>query len=150
MNPALNMQFKLAPLAPLELNWSSRPNETSSALEELEPVASEDWVVPDWSGLPAGCRCEERFYSASDSENQTWKTQSRALTQQTALLSEVRGQGSHAHTLRVEMRQRQSPSLVRLFLCLNPPIMRSQTYCRHSRGSEPHLDRRRRPAAAAT
>lgn len=32
-----------------------------------------------------------------------------------------------SYTLRVEMRQRQSPSLVLLFLCLKPPIIRSHT-----------------------
>ena len=35
------------------------------------------------------------------------------------------------HTLSVEMRQRQSPSLVRLFLCLKPPIIRSHTNWKH-------------------
>lgn len=30
-------------------------------------------IVPGWWGLRGGCRCEERFYWASDSESQTWK-----------------------------------------------------------------------------
>lgn len=33
-----------------------------------------------------------------------------------------------AYTFKVEMRQRQRPSLVLLFLCLKPPIIRSHTY----------------------
>lgn len=32
------------------------------------------------------------------------------------------------YTFKVEMRQRQRPSLVLLFLCLKPPIIRSHTY----------------------
>ena len=37
-----------------------------------------------------------------------------------------------AYMLRVEMRQRQTPSLVLLFLCLKPPSIRSHTYCNDS------------------
>lgn len=33
-----------------------------------------------------------------------------------------------SYTFKVEMRQRQRPSLVLLFLCLKPPIIRSHTY----------------------
>lgn len=36
------------------------------------------------------------------------------------------------YTFKVEMRHRQSPSLVRLFLCLKPPIILSHTYCRQT------------------
>jgi len=35
-----------------------------------------------------------------------------------------------AYTLRVEIRQKQTASLVLLFLCLKPPSIRSQTYCK--------------------
>lgn len=99
-------------------------------------------------------RCEERFYWVSDSEIQTWnhkrvqscwlirplatknknnmstytdqKTQSvqwaasKTSTEQTAW-------SESTYTFKVEMRQRHSPSLVLMFLCLKPHIIHSHT-----------------------
>lgn len=36
------------------------------------------------------------------------------------------------HVFSVAMRQRHTPSLVRLFLCLKPPSIRSHTYCKNT------------------
>lgn len=38
--------------------------------------------------------------------------------------------GSLTHVFSVAMRQRHTPSLVLLFLCLKPPSILSHTYCR--------------------
>lgn len=48
--------------------------------------------------------------------------------QQKPWTDEQSADGCVSYTFRVEMRQRQRPSLVLLFLCLKPPIIRSHTY----------------------
>lgn len=60
------------------------------------------------------------------------KTQQEALKKHELTTdSRVQTHELFTHTLSVEMRQRQSPSLVRLFLCLKPPIIRSHTNWKH-------------------
>lgn len=48
------------------------------------------------------------------------------------LLKEEHSRGRVTYTFSVAMRQRQTPSLVLLFLCLNPPSILSHTYCKNN------------------
>lgn len=47
-------------------------------------------------------------------------------------LLEQNEQRRETHVFSVAMRQRHTPSLVRLFLCLKPPSIRSHTYCKNT------------------
>lgn len=73
------------------------------------------------------------FNVLKSSENDVMIKQNKQQQQQFSLLSLLFSFLIYyyvisTYTFKVEMRQRHSPSLVLLFLCLKPPIIRSHMY----------------------
>lgn len=116
--------------------------------ESVGLILIEKWGLPDWLGPPISNIYEEEFYWGSGLELHTWKRKRKRVkqthnikwnmeninhrAQRSKVLNHHISTWGSTHVFRVAMRQRHSPSLVLLFLCLKLPNILSHKYCNNT------------------
>lgn len=108
---------------------SQRSHETE---KNKKVCICEEKHSPDWWGLPTNDKYEEQSCWGLIRGLHICKTQQGKRQK---LKNRILNENKHAnltdtYTLRVEIRQKQTASLVLLFLWRKPPSIRSQTYCK--------------------